>query len=69
MNIDRLITMALRRFMNRGISMGIGKGSDYLAGRGKRTEDMTPQERAQAQGMRKQAQSLRRMMRLGRRMR
>lgn len=69
MNADQVIRMLMRLFMRRGINAGINHGSRYLAGRGKPEEDMTPEERANAQNIRKQANSARRILNMGRRLR
>lgn len=69
MNADRIIQMVINMVLRRGINAGINKGSDYLAARGKRPDEMTDAERESAQRMRKQAGQARRMIRMGRRLR
>lgn len=69
MNIDRLISMVVRTLVNRGVNAGINKGSQLLAGRGKRPEDMTDEERESAASLQRGGNQVRRMMRMGRRMR
>ncbi|MFA8442913.1 MAG: hypothetical protein ACEPO0_13690 [Yoonia sp.] len=59
MNMNRLINMGLRVLMR--------KGTEMAANRGKRTEDMTPQEREQAKSARQTAQKAQRGMRAARR--
>lgn len=59
MNMNRLINMGLRMLMNKGI--------DVAARRGKRPEDMTPQERQNAQKARQQGQTARRSLNMLRR--
>ena len=56
MNIDRLIQMGVRMLLNKGINKGIG----LAANRGKRAEDMTPEERQSASAARGNAQKARR---------
>ena len=63
MNMDRLIRIGMRMLMNQGIN----KGVEMAANRGKRPEDMTPEERAQAQAAKGQAQKARRGLGLMRR--
>lgn len=69
MNIDRLIHMIMRTLINRGVTEGIKKGSQLMAGRGKRPEDMTEEERHSAAQMQRGSNQVRRMMRAGRRFR
>ena len=59
MNMNRLINMGLRMLMR--------KGTEMAANRGKRAEDMTPQEREQAKSARQTAQKAQRGMRAARR--
>ena len=59
MNMNRLINMGLRMLMR--------KGTEMAANRGKRPEDMTPQEREQAKSARQTAQKAQRGMRTARR--
>ncbi len=59
MNMNRLINMGLRMLMR--------KGTEMAANRGKRPEDMTPQEREQAKSARQTAQKAQRGMRAARR--
>ena len=54
MNVERLINMILRQLMRKGMNKGI----EMASGRGKRPEDMTPEERAEAQAT---AQNVRRV--------
>ncbi len=63
MKIDRIITMILRRLMNRGITQGI----NYAARRGKNPEDMAPAEKQRAAESRKTAKKARKAARLARR--
>ena len=52
MNMNRLINMGLRMLMNKGI--------EVASNRGKKPEDMTPEERQAAKNTRSQAQKARR---------
>ncbi len=63
MNVERLINMVLRRLMRKGMN----KGMDMAANRGKRPEDMTPEERAQAKATRENARKLQKGVRTARR--
>lgn len=63
MNMNRLINMATRMLMRKGMDKGI----DYMANRGKRPEDMTQEERRAAQSARQNTQSARRGLRFMRR--
>ena len=63
MNMNRLINMGMRMLMRRGMNAGI----DAAARRGKRPEDMTPEERAAAQRARQNTHQARRGLGLLRR--
>ena len=63
MNMNRLINMGLRMIMRKGINTGISAA----ANRGKRPEDMTPEERQMAKSTRQNAQNTRKSMRVLRR--
>ena len=63
MNINQLINMGLRMLMRKGMNKGI----TMAANKGKRPEDMTPQEREQANNARQTAQKAQRGMRAARR--
>ena len=59
MNMNRLINMGLRMLMNKGIEVAANKG--------KKPEDMTPEERKSAQATKANAQKARRGLGLARR--
>jgi hypothetical protein len=59
MNMNRLINMGMRMLMR--------KGTEMAANRGKRPEDMTSEERAQAKTARQTAQKAQRGMNAARR--
>ena len=59
MNMNRLINMGMRMLMNKGI--------DAASRRGKKPQDMTPQERAAAKNSRQNANKARRGLGLVRR--
>lgn len=63
MNVERLINMVMRRLMRKGMNKGI----EMAANRGKKPEDMTPEERTQAQATSKNAKNLQKGMRATRR--
>ena len=63
MNMNRLINMGLRMLMRKGINKGIALAST----KGKRPEDMTPEERAQAKETQQTAQKAQKGMRAARR--
>ena len=56
MNMNRLINMGMRMLMNKGINQGI----KVAANRGKKTEDMTPEERQAAKKARQNTHNARR---------
>lgn len=56
MNMNRLINMGVRMLMRKGMNKGIS----MAASKGKRPEDMTPEERAQAKGAQQTAQKAQR---------
>jgi hypothetical protein len=62
MDLNRLISMFVRMFVNKGINAGI----TYAAGRGKDPEAMTPEERKHAKAGRQNAKRARQALRLGR---
>jgi len=63
MDLNRLISMAMRLVMRRGVNMGI----DYASRRGKDAKAMTPEERAQAKSAKDMANKARKGARLARR--
>jgi hypothetical protein len=58
MNMNRLINMGVRMLMNKGINKGI----NVAANRGKKPEDMTPEERVAAKSARGNTQNARRSL-------
>jgi len=68
MKLDQIISMAMRIFGRRMINLGVSKGIDAAAGRGKPASEMTPEERAQAQSARQAAKRARQAVRLARRL-
>ena len=64
MNLNQILNMLLRQFMNKAMKTGI----DYAARRGKDPARMTPEEREQARKAQGLAQKARKMTRLGRRL-
>lgn len=63
MNMNGLINMGIRMLMRKGINKGI----EVASSRGKKPEDMTPEERQQARGAQQTAQKAQRGMRAARR--
>lgn len=63
MNVDRLIQMIARKLMRSGINKGI----DLAARKGKATEDMTAEERQNAQAAGQSAKEAQKRMRTARR--
>ncbi len=63
MNMNRLINMAVRMLMRKGIDAGV----DVATRRGKRPEDMSAKERQAARSARQNTQSARRSLRFMRR--
>ena len=67
MNMNQLINMAVRMLMRKGMNAGINKGVELAARKGKRAEDMTPEDQAQAKDAQQTAQKARKGMRTARR--
>ncbi|SIT79608.1 hypothetical protein SAMN05421665_0973 [Yoonia rosea] len=63
MNMNQLINMGLRMLMRKGMS----KGMALMANKGKRPEDMTSEERAQAKNAQQTAQKAQRGLNAARR--
>jgi hypothetical protein len=51
--MDRLLQMILNRFLGQLINKGINAGITHVANKGKAPEEMTPQDREQANFARK----------------
>lgn len=66
MNANRLINMMIRMVLRPIINRGVNAGIDAVAGRGKRREDMTPEEREQAASAKDTTRNARRAVRMGR---
>lgn len=67
MNANRIISMIIRLFVRKIMSRGIDAGLDYASGRGKKPEDMTKEERKQAQAGKETAKRARQATKLSRR--
>ncbi len=63
MNAERLIRMGMRMLMRKGMR----KGAQIAASRGKKPEDMTPEERQQAKMAQETAQKAQKTARVARR--
>jgi hypothetical protein len=61
MNVNQLINMGMRMLMRKGMSKGVA----LMANKGKRPEDMTPEERAQAKNAQQTAQKAQRGLNAG----
>ncbi len=68
MAIEQILNTVMRLFGRRMINLGINKGVDVAARRGKPEADMTEAERAQARSARQAAKRARQAVRLGRRL-
>lgn len=68
MNANQLINMVIRMVTRRLINKGVNTGIDIAARKGKRVEDMTPEEREEARMTRELANRGRKSMRIGRRL-
>ncbi|GLS87756.1 hypothetical protein GCM10010873_27300 [Cypionkella aquatica] len=67
--MDRIIQMILNRFLGRLVNIGVNKGIDYAAGRGKSPDQMTPAEREQARAGKDMSKRARQAAKLMRRIR
>jgi len=64
MDLNRLMTMLLRRLLNRGVSAGI----KHVASRGADPAEMTPADRAQARQAQDMAKRARQMSKMARKL-
>lgn len=69
MDLGRLIQMIVNQLIRRFVNIGINKGIDAVANRGKSPQSMTPEERQAAQTTRAAVKRARQAARLTRRMR
>ncbi|SIS87678.1 hypothetical protein SAMN05421759_10535 [Roseivivax lentus] len=67
MNANQIINMIMRTVMRQVINKGVNAGMDKAFGKGKAREDMTPEERQQAQAAKKHAGNAQKAMRAARR--
>lgn len=67
MNFERILNMVINQIVRRGVNEGINRGIGAMSRKGKRPEDMTPEEREQAKHVQGQAKSARRLLRQTRR--
>ncbi len=66
--MDRIIMMIVNRLMGQLINRGINAGINHVANKGRKPEDMTPEERGQAQETKAAAKRARQAANLARRM-
>ena len=67
MNLNQLINMAGRMLTRKLMSRGMDAGIDAISRRGKRPEEMTPEEREAAKKTKQNAQKARRGLGMARR--
>ena len=68
MGVEQIVNMVMRIFARRMVNMGVNKGIEVAARRGKPEAEMTPEERAQARQAQVAAKRARQAMRIGRRL-
>jgi len=68
MTLDRIINMVVKSVVNRLVRLGVDRGIDAVAGKGKARDEMTGEERAAAQGARATARRARQAARLTRKL-
>jgi hypothetical protein len=66
MNVNQLVNMVIRMVLRRGLNRGINAGIGRMAGKGKRPDQMTPEERRQAQATKQQTIRAKQALRVGR---
>jgi hypothetical protein len=66
--MDRIITMVINQVIRRFVNIGISKGIDLVAGKGKPAAQMTTDEKAQARQGRETAKNARQMAKMARRL-
>lgn len=69
MDLGRLVQMIVNQVIRRLVNLGMTKGIDTVANRGKAPRSMTPEERQAAQNTRAAVKRARQAARLTRRMR
>ncbi|MBW6507169.1 MAG: hypothetical protein K0B00_10525 [Rhodobacteraceae bacterium] len=68
MGVDQIVNMVMRIFARRMINIGVKKGIDVAARRGKPEAAMTPEDREQARAAQVAAKRARQAVRIGRRL-
>ena len=68
MRAEQILNMVIRMFTRRMINLGVNKGIDVAARRGKPEAEMTPEEREQSRAARVAAKRARQAVRIGRRL-
>ncbi|MGB3278484.1 MAG: hypothetical protein WBA92_04750 [Pseudorhodobacter sp.] len=66
--MDRIITMVINQVIRRFVNIGISKGIDLVAGKGKPAAQMTADEMAQSRQGRETAKNARQMVKMARRL-
>jgi hypothetical protein len=66
--MDRIITMVINQVIRRFVNIGISKGIDLVAGKGKPAAQMTPEEKTQARQGHETAKNARQMAKMARRL-
>lgn len=68
MNFDQIINMVVKSVINRLVRLGVDRGINAVAGRGKAQDEMTDEERATGQDARATARRARQAARLTRKL-
>ncbi|NPD16161.1 hypothetical protein HOY34_13230 [Xinfangfangia sp. D13-10-4-6] len=68
MDLNRLIQMLMRMFLQKAVNKGVRSAADYAARRGKTPAEMTPEEREQERRAKDLADKAKKLSRLGRRL-
>ncbi|MDP2062691.1 MAG: hypothetical protein Q8Q63_04400 [Phaeovulum sp.] len=68
MSIEQILGRVMRLFGRRAVNLGINKGIEVAARRGKPEAEMTPEDQAQARAARQTAKRARQAVRLARRL-
>jgi len=67
MNANQMINMVMRLFIRKVMNRGIDAGLKYATRRGKKPENMTPEDQAQERAGKETAKRARQAAKLGRR--
>ena len=69
MSLEKLIQMVVNLVLKRLVNLGVTKGIDLVAGKGKPGAKMIPEERDQAKGLRETVKRARQAAQITRRLR